>query len=210
MSEASLRPAELRHLTLADLSAPLDYTALFGRNAPVQMEIGSGRGDFLIRYAAVRPDLNLLGVERKLTILRRAEHKVRYFKASNVLLLHAEIRHLLEEYIPPASLDAIHIYFPDPWPKKRHAKRRVIREGMPDLLGRALVMGGCLHIRTDVEAYYAEIMRLMEACPLFVLVTPPNDLEPIRTAYEDKFLRHGKVIYRASFRRAGPPAQVLA
>lgn len=210
MSEAATDTAGLRHLSLADLSAPMDYAVLFGRGAPVELEVGSGRGDFLVRYAATRPDLNLIGVERKLTVLRRAEHKVRYVKAPNIALVHAEIRHLLDEYITPGSLYAVHIYFPDPWPKKRHAKRRVLREGMPELLARALRPGGHLHIRTDVEPYYAAILDLMQACPQFVPSQPPAALEPIRTAYEDKFLRHGKAIYRASYERRGEPAQVRA
>jgi len=210
VSEARVDTPGLQYLGLADLGKPLDYTALFGRPAPVEMEVGAGRGDFLLRYAAARPDLNLLGVERKLTILRRAVNKIRHARASHIVLIHAEIRHLLEEYIPPASLDAIHIYFPDPWPKKRHAKRRVLREGMPELLVRALVPGGHLHIRTDVEPYFRSIVELMGTCHLLAAAEPPAALEEIRTAYEDRFLRHGKPIHRASYQRRMESPQVQA
>ena len=191
---------EKRYYTLADLSQPIDYAALFGRGGETEIEIGSGRGDFLLGYSAARPDLNLLGIERNLAVLRRAIHKLRWMKATNVVLLQADVTYLFENYVPAGSVGAIHVYFPDPWPKRRHARRRVFQTETPALLARVLKPGGCLHVRSDVPAYFQVICELVAASGLFDRIEPPADIVCHPTAYERRFVSHGVPVHRASYR----------
>jgi tRNA (guanine-N7-)-methyltransferase len=195
------------YFSFADLGEPpVDPNGLFPRVANVEIEVGSGRGDFLLCYGARRPDLNLIGVERNLAIMRRAVNKLRAAELPNVEFFHGEARHLFENYLPAQSVDAVHIYFPDPWPKKRHAKRRFILPENMEPVFRTIREGGFFHFRTDFEAYFVGAMEYLAAHPSLTLVPVPDELATVRTGYEDRFLSYSKPIYRASFRVA--PAEV--
>ncbi|MBX7245877.1 MAG: tRNA (guanosine(46)-N7)-methyltransferase TrmB [Candidatus Sumerlaeaceae bacterium] len=188
-------------LTLPELEQPLDYARLFGRNAPTELEIGAGRCDFLLGYAPTKPGVNFIGLERKVVILRRAVNKLRRTDISNIVLIAAEARHTLESYFPPASLQAVHIYFPDPWPKKKHLRRRIIDSAMPARLARIIAPNGFLHLRTDHENYFRAMEEVMSGTTDFQPISPPPDLVAVKTAFEAAFLREGKPIYHASFQR---------
>jgi tRNA (guanine-N7-)-methyltransferase len=188
--------------TLADLQAPLDYQQLFGRGGPVELEIGAGRGDFMVNYAALHPDTNFMAVERKLVVLRKIVTKVQRAGLSNVQVLNVEIRHFMSQYIRLASLDAIHVYFPDPWPKKRHGHRRLMVHAQNvDLLANSLRAGGWLHFRTDVPDYFEIALELLRARTDLVQAEPPADLLAIRTGYEIRFHSHGIPTNAASFQK---------
>lgn len=187
-------------LTLADLHQPLELAELFGRNAPTELEIGAGRGDFLIEYGQAHPELNLIGIERSLVILRRAINKVQRADLENIVLINAEIRYLLENYFQPSSLRAIHVYFPDPWPKKRHAKRRLFTSDIIDLFVRALTPEGYLHLRTDVDWYFDVTKQLVAADGRFLPLDPPPDITSFLTGFERRFIADGKPLYRISYR----------
>jgi len=159
-----------------------------------------GRADFLLTYAPANPDCNLVGVERQLVIARRAANKLAAAKVANVRILQVEISHLLEVRVPASSLRAVHIYFPDPWPKKRHAKRRFFSPRNIALLERALQPGGLLHLRTDHEPYFGQAMELMPQFPQFDPIDIPAELLAHQTGYERKFIRHGLPICRVSYR----------
>lgn len=195
------------YLALADLPLPFDLHDLFGREAPVEMEIGAGRGDFFAGYAARNPHLNLLAVERKLTVIRKAVKKVQRAGLTNAVLLNVEVRHLLQEYVPAGSLQAVHIYFPDPWPKHRHLRRRFVQAENLDALLRAMEPGGLLYFRTDVQDYFEVAMQALHARVELQPYQTPAEILAITTGYEQRFLREGLPIYRAAFQKSLVPAQ---
>lgn len=186
--------------TLADLKAPLDYEKLFGRCAPVELEIGAGRGDFIVQYAMAHPDVNLLAVERKLVVLRKIVTKVQRAKLEHVQVLNVEVRHFLSEYIRPASLHAVHVYFPDPWPKKRHAHRRLmVHSENIDLIVRCIEPAGYLHFRTDVPDYFEIALKQIHARADLEQIEPPSELLSVHTGYEMRFHSQGVPTNAASF-----------
>lgn len=195
------------YLDLADLQAPLDRRVLFGRHAPLEVEVGAGRGDFLLAYAATRPDHDFLGVERKLVYLRRGVNKLRRAGLTNVRLLNVEARNLLAHYFEPGSVHAVHIYFPDPWPKARHLKRRIVNPETLASIVRVLEPGGFLHLRTDHEEYFSRMLETVAAESRLRPIEPPAELLAARTGFEARFLAEGKPINRASYqlRAEGEP-----
>lgn len=195
----------LEVLGLADLEgrAPAD---LFPRALPIELEIGCGRGDFLLACAPPNPDTNFIGVERNLPIIRRAANKMRPWTHGNVRLVQTEIVHLLADWFPPSSLRAVHLYFPDPWPKKRHARRRFFTAANMALVARALEPGGYFHLRTDHEGYHGEMMEIMTGLPQFRETATPESLLAHRTAFETRFIRMGQPVFRRSYRLESSPA----
>jgi len=188
----------------ATLDGRIDLRALFGDDRPVELEIGSGKGRFLIEQAAVRPDTNFLGVEWSLKYVRLSGERAAKRGVRNVRLLRADARHVVADLIPDAALRRLHVYCPDPWPKKRHHKRRFFAESTVPHLERILEPGGHLHVSTDVAEYFEAIgtalrerTGLREAeDPLF----PPADPGG-RTSYEIKYHKTGRAIHRACWRR---------
>ncbi|MGH4017400.1 MAG: tRNA (guanosine(46)-N7)-methyltransferase TrmB [Pseudonocardiaceae bacterium] len=145
--------------------APLDTAAWFGRAAPVVLEIGSGMGESTATMAAAAPDVDHLAVEvyqpGLAQLLLRAEHA----GISNLRLLRGDAQQLLTEHVAPESLHGVRIYFPDPWPKRRHHKRRLVRPEFVRLVASRLRAGGTLHLATDWEHYAAEILAVCVAEP---------------------------------------------
>ncbi len=186
-------------ISYPDLQELGDLAKIFPRQAPLELEIGCGRGDFLLAYASLHPDVNYLGVERKLVIARRAASKLARAGLSNVRIIHGEISYLVDRYLPDHSLQAIHCYFPDPWPKKRHAKRRLFKEGTPELFARLLRPAGLVHVRTDVPGYFETICELFDSSRLYVRVGVPEELLGCLTGFERRFVAEGKPIFRVSY-----------
>jgi len=193
--------AALGFFRLADLATPIDFAALFDREAPLELEIGTGRGDFLLSYAAAHPERNFVALERKLTILRRAIRKFARAKLNNVRVINAEAQHLLREYVAPETFDAVHVYFPDPWPKVRHANRRIMREETAGVFARVLKPKGWLHVRTDQEDYFRAMIALMQGAAGFEKTEVPEEVVQFKTGYELKFESRELPIFRASYRR---------
>ncbi|MGH3912599.1 MAG: tRNA (guanosine(46)-N7)-methyltransferase TrmB [Pseudonocardiaceae bacterium] len=149
---------ELRGRDIAELpKGPLDTAAWFGRVAPVVLEIGSGMGESTATMAAAAPEVDHLAVEvyqpGLAQLLLRAEHA----GITNLRLLRGDAQHLLTEHIAPAGLRGVRIYFPDPWPKRRHHKRRLVRPEFVALVASRLEPGGTLHLATDWESYAAQM-----------------------------------------------------
>lgn len=143
--------------TVERLSWPTDWATLFGRAAPLVVEIGFGSGLFLAHLARARPEANVLGVEISVPALRNAAHKVERGKLDNVQLLHAAAEAVFRALFRPASVDAVIVNFPDPWPKKGHHARRLINDEFLGLLASRLLTGATLDIATDHDDYAAEI-----------------------------------------------------
>jgi tRNA (guanine-N7-)-methyltransferase len=140
---------------------PVDPVAVFGRSAPLVLEIGFGNGESLLAMAAARPDTDFIGVEVHRPgigqlLMHMAGHGI-----SNVRTVCGDARQFLENQIADESLDAVHLFFPDPWPKARHHKRRLVQADFIQLVRRKLKLGGCLHMATDWEHYADHMMMVL-------------------------------------------------
>lgn len=195
--------------TFADLKKPFNFAELFGNDKPVELEIGAGRGDFLVGYCAEFPEINLAAVERKLAYLARGINKARNLGLDNVQFLNVEVRHFLEDYCPPQSLQAVHIYFPDPWPKARHHKRRLIQLPFIELLAEKLVAGGGLFLRTDHVKYFEQMMEVMAEQRWFTSVPTPEHIARHKTGFERRFNEMGIPGNYASYVLSNPHASEI-
>ncbi len=137
-----------------EVPRPWSPEALFGRVAPVEFEIGSGKGMFIRKAAAANPDHDFLGVEVSYRYALTSAAGLAKNGIPNAKMICADAAKLLEEWIPDGALVAVHVYFPDPWWKKSHRKRRIMRDDVIRLIERRLVPGGKLHFWTDVEEYF--------------------------------------------------------
>jgi tRNA (guanine-N7-)-methyltransferase len=193
-AHAALWPAYGLIVTDGDRE-PLDLPELFGRGAPVVLEIGFGMGELTAAMAAAHPDRDFLGVEVHTPGIGNLLALVGEQGLTNVRVAHGDAMQLVHR-LAPASLDAIHVFFPDPWPKARHHKRRLINPANVALLSSRLAAGGRLHCATDWP-HYADAMReTLDAAPGLRLATDGRDGRP-----ETKFERRGSL--------AGRPIQDL-
>jgi tRNA (guanine-N7-)-methyltransferase len=181
--------------------ARLDWRNVFGprANFPIEIDLGSGDGGFLIGEAQSRPDTNFVGVERLLGRLRKADKKSARLGLENVRLVRIENSYFVEWLAPPDSISAYHIYFPDPWPKKRHHKRRLFNEKFVAALARTLKSGGRVHIATDHADYFAEIQKIFAGNANFSAISP--QIFASKTDFEREFLTQNAKISRASFEK---------
>jgi len=186
---------------LADLYKPFDLAELFKNENSVELEIGAGRGDFAVEYCADHPDVNLIAVERKLNYLKRGINKAKQRDLSNIRFMNVEVQHFLEEYIERESLQAAHIYFPDPWPKKKQKKRRIVQLQLIKMLSERIVSGGHLHLRTDHADYFEQMMAVMAEQDWFEVVETPEKVSRYKTGFERRFVADGLPIFYASYRR---------
>ncbi|MBP2321911.1 tRNA (guanine-N7-)-methyltransferase [Kibdelosporangium banguiense] len=150
-----------------DLPAgPLDTEQWFGRAAPVVLEIGSGMGETTARLAAAAPEVNYLAAEVYQAGLAQLMMRAEEHGLTNLRLLRGDAVILLTQHIEPASLSEVRLYFPDPWPKKRHHKRRIVQPGFVSLVASRLVPGGRFHMATDWEHYAEHMLKVCSAEPL--------------------------------------------
>lgn len=133
---------------------PLSFSELFGNNNPVEIEIGAGKSRFLIERAAKNPNINFLSIERVGKWLFKGKEKAGKRGVANIKFLKAEAKTILEEAIPSKSVSVFHVYFPDPWPKKRHKRRRFVNPYFLKLIAEKLMDNGILELVTDDENYY--------------------------------------------------------
>ncbi len=173
----------------------------FNQIAPVEVEIGAGKGAFLTWAALTQPNLNFLGVERRLDRLRKIEKKIKRFALSNVRLLRLEAGYLVGKLIPDVSVSAYHIYFPDPWPKRRHQNNRLIQPVFVSDLYRTLQPGGAVNVATDSADYFDQIQKSFGRSGLFVEHPPASWPEEARTEFEREFLAAGMPIHRCRWIR---------
>jgi tRNA (guanine-N7-)-methyltransferase len=149
-------------------SGPLDVDALFGRTAPVVLEIGSGMGETTSRLAAAAPDVNYLAVEVYQPGLAQLMMRAEELGLTNLRLLRGDAVILLTDHIAPESLSEVRLYFPDPWPKKRHHKRRLVQPGFVALVASRLAKGATLHMATDWAEYAEQMLEVCSAEPQLV------------------------------------------
>ena len=180
---------------------PLDWSDVFGRPAPVEVEIGCGKGTFLAWAAAQYPDRNFLGIERLLDRLRKADRKICRQGLTNVRLLRLEASYVVDKLMPQSSVAACHVLFPDPWPKRRHAGKRLFQPAFVSDLHRMLTADGEVHFATDSAEYAAEVRRAMTMRGEFTEAEPPILPDEAQTDFEREFRAAQKPIYRARFLR---------
>ncbi|HHM04204.1 MAG TPA: tRNA (guanosine(46)-N7)-methyltransferase TrmB [Gammaproteobacteria bacterium] len=184
----------------------LDFDALFGRRAPRVLEIGFGNGDNLLHMAACEPDTDFLGIEVYRPGVGRLFHHLRERDIRNVRVICDDAVAALQQRIPDASLDKVLLFFPDPWPKKRHHKRRLVQTAFVELVGKKLKPGGCFHVATDWEEYAEHVLALMAGAPGFLNLAgsaryakrPPYR---VCTKFEQRGQRLGHVIRDLLFRK---------
>ncbi len=166
----------------------------------LEVEIGCGKGSFLLSRSKAKPDTDFLGIDRMLKRLRRAVSKVTRHGLNNVALLRIEASYAVEYLIPDNSVDAFFILFPDPWPKKRHHRRRLFQESFLVSLAKTLKAGGEVHIATDHTDYFQWITEMFAVCPYFDEIAPYEPAPQEKTNFEIIFLQKEKQINRCSYR----------
>jgi tRNA (guanine-N7-)-methyltransferase len=181
---------------------PLDLAKAFGNRRPVELEVGCGKGTFLLARAAGRPEINVLGVDCARTYCAYTADRVRRGGLRNARVLCADAATLLREALAPRSLLRVHVYFPDPWPKRRHRRRRLIQPPFVADARRALILGGQLIVVTDHLDYFQEIRRVLDAADglLTVPMTPPAERqgELVGSNFERKYAAEGRPVYRTA------------
>jgi tRNA (guanine-N7-)-methyltransferase len=155
------------HYGIAECDAPLDLDAVFGRRAPRTLEIGFGNGAALAIMAAAHPECDYLGIEVHRPGVGALLLTLEKQGLENVRVICADAVAVLRSAIPDESLVAVHVYFPDPWPKLRHHKRRLIQTPFAELIARKLQAGGYLHMATDWEDYAQHMLDVLEGVPRF-------------------------------------------
>jgi len=201
-------PGPDRRVTLADVRAK-GFPALFAPDAaePLRLvvEIGFGRGEYLRALAAAAPEVAHVGVDLSHRRVLKLARRIARTDERNIRLIEASAQELVRDALEAASLETCWINFPDPWPKKRHQRRRLIQAGFVAALARRLVPGGELHAATDHAEYAAQIDAVLAAEPLLenTLAAPFVSEVPgrLRTAYEEMWRAEGRALHFFRYRR---------
>lgn len=184
----------------------LTWPAVFGDDRPVELEIGTGKAGFLLRRARARPERNFLGIEWAGEFYRYAVDRMERWQVPNVRLLRWDAGHFIRQICPRASLLALHVYHPDPWPKKRHHKRRLFQPVFVEAAVACLVPGGHWAVQTDHAEYFDIIAGLLRGhAELFEVPfdDPEFGVEAARVAtnFEVKYLKEGRRLYQIAVKR---------
>lgn len=179
----------------------LPLETIFPLPQPLEVEIGAGDGSFLVAYAKAHPEINIIGLERLLGRLRKIDRKARRAGVENIRLLRLEAAYFVQYMLPPGSVRAFHIYFPDPWPKRRHWKNRLINAEFTKSIHHALAPGGVIYLRTDDRPYFAQMVDVFGSNSAFEKFNTPPDLLGVITDFERNFHLRGVATNHASYRK---------
>jgi tRNA (guanine-N7-)-methyltransferase len=179
----------------------LHWNEVFPVERPVQIELGAGDGSFLVQWAELHKDKNLLGLERLLGRLRKIDRKVARGGLENVRLLRLEAGYFVEYLAPPNSVSSFHIYFPDPWPKRKQRKNRLINDRFAVAIAAALVPAGTVYLRTDDRDYFDQMRRVFGVNTTFQEVDTPPHLQSVLTDFERGFHARGVQTLRTAFQK---------
>ncbi|MEY2410590.1 MAG: tRNA (guanine-N7-)-methyltransferase [Verrucomicrobiota bacterium] len=178
---------------------PLRVAAMFPATQPLEVELGAGDGSFLAQWAAAHPERNFIGVERLLGRLRKLDRKGQRLGLQNLRLMRIEASYFLQYLLPASCVTALHVYFPDPWPKRKHQKNRLINEHFPVAAARALVSGGVVWLRTDHAEYFEQMQEVFRGAKEFRALETPPDLAAVVTDFERQFNAQGICTWRAGW-----------
>jgi tRNA (guanine-N7-)-methyltransferase len=184
----------------------LDWDALFGRKAPHTVEIGFGNGENLARMATEHPERDYLGIEVHRPGVGRLLLELEELRLTNVRVVCHDAVEVLAQYLPPASLDEVVILFPDPWPKKRHHKRRLVQAPFLQLVAERLAPGGIVRLATDWQPYAEEMLAVAQANANLRNLAPdggyiPRPAERVATRFEKRGERLGHEVWDLAFGR---------
>jgi len=191
---------------LVALSGAIDFSKTFGRNAPTVLEIGFGTGETLHEMAKNHPEWNFIGIEVYRPGVAALLAKLKIEPIDNIRIFAEDANTVIQKCIPDNSLEKILIFFPDPWPKRRHFKRRIINENFIKLIQHKLKAQGILHIATDWEDYATHTLAVMQNQPGFVNLADNNQFvlrpsyRPL-TKFEQRGIRHGHQIFDLMFQK---------
>jgi tRNA (guanine-N7-)-methyltransferase len=182
----------------------VDWAAIFGRQAPIAVEIGFGNGATLVHMAETRPQWDFIGIEVHRPGIGQLLRQLQARRLGNVRVIALDAVSVFERHIPEASLERVLLLFPDPWPKSRHHKRRIVQRPFVDTVGRRLKAGGMLQVATDWQDYARHILDVMAQAPLFSQL-PANHWTPSTgrplTRFEQRGLRLGHRVWEFAFQR---------
>lgn len=200
-------------LNAHNLPWPTDWAGVFGRGAPLILEIGFGRGAFLLHLARSFRDHNVIGLEISNRCLDVTEAAIARHRLSNVRVVHATAESALRHLFEPAALEQVHINFPDPWFKTRHSSRRLMQRDTLDAIIDRMQAGGRLYLATDILAYAEMSAQLLAETPQLdnLLPTPWADSMPDRvtTKYEAAAAREGRACYYFAYQRNDRPGPAI-
>ncbi|MGA7614509.1 MAG: tRNA (guanosine(46)-N7)-methyltransferase TrmB [Thermoanaerobaculia bacterium] len=179
--------------------AALDPAALFGNDHPIILEVGSGKGRFLVEQAHSHPELNYLGIEISLHYFRHLVDRIWRHRLENVRIVNFDAQRVIGRMLPDGSVREIHIYFPDPWPRRREQKRRFVRPDVARDMQRVLHPDGEGVFVTDHRDYWEAAVPLLDE--VFAIESGEITDRPPRTNYEVKYRKEGRRIYEVVFRR---------
>ena len=193
--------------SMVKAQARLDLPGLFGNRRPVEIEIGTGKGTFLLARATARPELNFIGIEWARAYAVYTADRFRRCGVANVRMLHADAGLFFRHCLADASIWRVHIYFPDPWPKSRHHRRRLIQRPFLDELRRVLLPGGQVLIVTDHREYFEHIQQVFCGAEKFASIDFPQmadkDDEVVGTNFERKYIAQGRPFHKLARMRIG-------
>lgn len=172
---------------------------MFAARHPLEIELGSGDGSFLAQWAAAHPERNFIGVERLLGRLRKLDRKGQKLGLDNLRVMRIEAGYFVEYLLPPGTVAALHVYFPDPWPKRKHHKHRLVNEAFVRAAARALAPGGRVWLRTDDADYQAQMIQVFGAATEFKRIETPTELAGVATDFEREFNARGIATRRAGW-----------
>lgn len=192
----------MSELILPDYFSPIDLDVAFPRRAPVEIDVGCGEGAFLVEMARRHPERNFLGIELLRGRVGNACRAAARAGLANVRVLRIDTRYFICHLLPPASIAAFHILFPDPWPKRRHWRRRLVSPGAMDALHAALEPAGEVRVATDHAEYFAHIEQAAAACTGFLPEPWPVDDGAPQSGFERRYRSLELPIWRLRLRKA--------
>jgi tRNA (guanine-N7-)-methyltransferase len=190
-----------------DIDGIISFSDIFGRKGPVHIEIGSGKGTFLVNQAKEQLETNFLGIEWSNKYCKFTVDRIGRWALESVRVICADAAVFIAEHIGNESVDCFHIYFPDPWPKKRHHKRRFICASSLEQMSRCLKKDGLINIATDHAEYFQWMMKVFDefkdrfTAVEFIKPAGANENENAGTNFERKYLKENRSIYTAAFRK---------
>ena len=207
LAHGAQKPLDTAGVLLAEslATAPMDWPTIFGNTRPVEVEIGSGKGTFILARATAREDVNFLGVEYARAYCSHAADRFRRAGLTNVRMVRTEASSLFNTALPDRSVMRVHIYFPDPWPKRRHHRRRLIQAPFIQQVRRVLILGGQLIVVTDHAGYFHHIGQVLTNAEGFTGIDFPQmadaEGELVGTNFERKYIAQGREFYSTAMLR---------